>query len=99
MKITLTDKSGATFTAGDVVEGDFTVTCDGADDVFVRVLRGEDDEFDGKTLKSWTWEGDPMLATFESAWDAMAAADTFHGRKLAWWEEEKDYWLADLRAP
>lgn len=64
--------------------------------MIIRVTHGDDDEFEGEALQSWTWEGDPLMAVFETAQDAMKAADVFYGEALDWWEEEDDYWLADV---
>ena len=69
------------------------------DHEFVRVLRGDDDEICGETVQTWMWSGDPLSATFDSAQDAMTAADNFHGTALEWWEEEPSAWFANRPFP
>ena len=64
------------------------------DQEFVRVRRDEDDEIYGEIVQAWHWIGDPLGATFDTARDAMAAADDYFGEALDWWEEEEDVWFA-----
>jgi hypothetical protein len=65
------------------------------DDEFVKVLRGgEEIDQDGDVLPSWVWTGDPLLAVFDSAQDAKAAADRHYDVALDWWDEEPGYWMA-----
>jgi hypothetical protein len=47
----------------------------------------------------WAWVGDPLDATFDTAQDAMAAADDYFGEALDWWEEEDDVWFAHRPFP
>lgn len=69
------------------------------DQEFVRVLRGDDYEIDGETVQTWTWNGDPLMSAFDSAQDAMGAADDYHGEPLDWWQEEDDVWFAHRPYP
>lgn len=69
------------------------------DQEFVRVRRGDDDEIYGETVQSWDWAGDPLGATFDTAQDAMAAADDYFGEALDWWQEEDDVWFAHRPFP
>lgn len=69
------------------------------DQEFVRVRRGDDDEIYGETVQTWTWNGDPLGATFDTAQDAMAAADDYFGEALDWWQEEDDVWFAHRPFP
>ena len=69
------------------------------DQEYVRVMRGHDDEFDGEILQSWDWVGDPLGAMFETAEDAMAAADDYFGEALDWWKEEEGVWFAHRPFP
>lgn len=46
-------------------------------------------------VQSWTWTGDPLLSTFDTAQDAMASADGFYEQDLEWWEEDEDCWCAE----
>jgi hypothetical protein len=65
------------------------------DDEFVRVLRGGDDDVFGEVIQSWTWSGDPLMAMYDSAQDAMCGADRYYDRSLEWWDEEPECWMAD----
>jgi hypothetical protein len=65
------------------------------DDEFVKVTRGLDVMINGRRIQTWTWTGDPNLAEFDRANDAKAAANRYYDRKLRWWEEEPNYWMAE----
>lgn len=76
-----------------------SLDCEGDED------RGPDDDPDTDDAyikvrcegrRSWTWTGDPLYVIYYTARAAKAAAARYYHRyTLAWWEEEKNYWMAE----
>ena len=61
------------------------------DDEFIKVRR-----VGGYVPRSWSWTGDPLYAIFSTAQAAKAAAERYyHRHTLEWWEEGKNYWMAE----
>lgn len=61
------------------------------DDAYIKMRRDG-----GDRSRSWTWTGDPLDEIYGTAEAAKAAAARYyHRHTLKWWEEEKNYWMAE----